>query len=165
MFGRGQPPHGRAHVVGTWNDRLRNAARPQDVGEEKTFDVLDLCEKSARRNAVLDQLIRVPSAPLDQLVEKILPHGEKITDPLRQLRIQLLTELSLKIEHRLPGQIEGPGSLLLVDDEPVLHLRDLFLEALDDVGDVSGLGEILGNVGPPAGDAAPLAVGLELAAG
>ena len=55
--------------------------------------------------------------------------------------------------------------MLLVNDEPVLHLRDLFLEALDDVSDVSGLGEILGYVGPPAGDAAPMAVGLELAAG
>ena len=165
MFGRRQPTHRLDHVAGPGDERLGNTPRPQDVGEEEALDILESTEEVARNRAVLDKLIRVPSHLLNRLVEKILPHREEITDPLGQILIQLLAELRLQIEHRLPRQLVGCGSLLLVGDEPVLHLGDLFFEVSNRVGDGARLGEVSGHVRPPPGDAAPLPVGLELADG
>ncbi len=135
------------------------------MGEEEAFDNLELIEELARHRPVFDELVRVPPTPLNQQVEQLLPDCQQIADLLHRFQVQVIPVRGVQLENDLSRQIVRPGPLLLVGDELVLDLGDFLVEVSDRVGDGARFGEVSGNIRPPPADAAPIAVGFELAAG
>ena len=114
VFAGYDPADRGGEVTNPGDDGTGNAPRPEDVGVEESLDVLDLSEKVPGNGPVLNELVGVTAATLNQAIENVLAGCEEDPNLAFLLGSQRPVDFVSQLAQGVSSELVGTGAQLLV---------------------------------------------------